>query len=212
LGTLFDHGIYLSARVEADDDVATLAHHIDKPQEALDSAVTARKHAKNAYIRAQARRDAKVRVMNLHIKQAVLDAGAHYGSRTAEEIGALFGSPPSRLTETPDQDRVKDYSAFVERLGDAPAALHPIRKKILAGWVPVQKEEKAVALAEKALDKAAGKEAKAREDWVAGYVTLGGMLTAKFPKDKPRVESYFRQSKAGAKAKKDAPPQEPAPG
>ena len=210
VGTFIDLGRYASSRVRADAEVSALAKVIAVPQAALLKAMGARNAANDALIDREAERDFAADQFNAAMMDLGRQAYAFYGSREEPGYLRLFSKAPSVLAKTPDRDRLLIYGTVLKeaQAPDSPKAFVPTVKKLAEAYKAVQAGQHAVGEAQKAVDKARKAEQSARGDWLAGYRRLHAQLTDRFPRDKPRVEHYFRSAPA---PKRKAPAPQPAP-
>lgn len=188
-------GRYAAARVKADPDTAALASHIEEPLAALGATILARYRALDVQAGAEAVRDFQLAQTNRALVALAHLVLVEFSDRDHAEYVRLFPTAPSLLARTPERDRARVYGELVKQAEarETPAALRPGVRKLRSAWDALVEAEDRLRSANAALERARADEAAARERWNVGYRRLHARLTAEFPTDKDRVESYFRR-------------------
>lgn len=206
-GTLIVLGRYTGALVQADPETTALAAHIREPQEELVGSITRRNQAIDHLIDVEAQRDYQLHKMNEAIIAFGRAALASFQTRDNPDFLRLFPISPSDTTKTSHRDRPRVYGALVEAATApaTPVALKPMVKALSTQWAALVAAEHTVDEANKQVAAAAKAEQAAREAWDVGYRVLHAQLTSLFPRNKTRVESYFRKVKADKKKAPEPP-------
>jgi FKBP-type peptidyl-prolyl cis-trans isomerase (trigger factor) len=197
------YGLYVSASIQSDPEVAVHAQLMQAPYEALQEAVTARHKANDEVVIAEARRNYHARRTNLALKSLGIKALGHFEKRDHPGYRRLLPQAPSAVAAAREVTRRGLVEEIVKAAGApaTPAPLSAAAKALAASWKDEQAAQAALERKREAEKKAREAEDEAKAALVTAGRRLSGRLTDQFPDDKARVASYFPVSERKRPAK-----------
>ncbi|MBI5611275.1 MAG: hypothetical protein HY902_20545 [Deltaproteobacteria bacterium] len=201
VGDVINDNLFIVARVEADERVASHADVIQVPHDGLMKAVAARNVAANSYQKAVALRAAARIKFELAVVAYGLKVAAHYEGRTADGYLRLFPKAPSNFATLSERDLPLAVGELAARIGDPKTdkELAKLGVPVVAAAKAYQSAADTARTADVALTEAQKSVQKAKHACLEAHSKLRGLLTAAFPRHSKLVASFFPITKKKAK-------------